>query len=386
MRVAWITDVHVRQQAIEAHREILVRVSADVARHAPDLIGIGGDLAGWTVPYRTTTAERAALTGFAAELAAIAPVVGVRGNHDPLGEFDVWNYLPGVTWFDRPGTVDVDTAAGPARVVALPWIDESALPEGSDYAAGVADVYRTTIESCRRGSAPPTLVFGHAAFSSAALRPGQPKVPTHDPELDGDVLPRWLAGALFGHYHHHQRIEGAGCPAWYGGSLFFNEYGEAGPKGWTLYDSASGTASLMPVEQPMRFVVRVRCPSGEIEGVAPDVGRAPGHVSDLRRLPIAGHHVKIVGLVKDVEIGTGRAVLAKARSYVGDRAASVRMDFEIERTERVREGAREVASANTLEGKVTQWFDVADPKPSATAQARSLGLLKQIEAEVDSSP
>src|SRR5438309_1026127 len=85
-----VSDLHVDFRARpDDLRLCLDAFLADCAREQPDLIVCAGDF----MERRSTPEERTFLADFLQHAAAIAAFYGVRGNHDGVGDLEVFNRL-----------------------------------------------------------------------------------------------------------------------------------------------------------------------------------------------------------------------------------------------------------------------------------------------------
>ena len=388
-KAAFLTDLHVRDAEIELHAELLARVIEQVRDFAPDVILIGGDLAGMQVPHKATVSERNLIARTVAHLSMIAPVVCARGNHDFPGDYQFLGHFSDVTWIEGdPALVTLDTEP-PLAVMVLPWLDRSRFAVGADYRAAVHDCYRAAIkhalpdlrETHEAGGA--CLLLGHAAIKGATLREGQPEVPTEDPVIDlGELLadvPHFDAG-FFGHYHSPQQV----FPRhFYGGSLFVNEYGEEPARGWTAW-AAHGEHEHRTLVQPRRIVARYVAGTGRIEKIVPVLLATPSTMSELVSEPPERAVLKLVAAVPSP--GALAAAREEAAGYIGALAAheiEAKAIFEVAHVERSREGAEATAAATTMTAKFGHWIGSLDEKPPKVDERRAVELLAEIEAELD---
>jgi DNA repair exonuclease SbcCD nuclease subunit len=385
LRVAFVTDIHVREAERELHGALLRETLVQVKAFAPDLILVGGDLAGLQVPHKATVWERNALADLVSGFAACAPVVCVRGNHDYPGDFGFLRHFPNVTWIEGdPALVVLDGPADaypsrPLAVFGLPWLDRSRFAVGADYQRSVRDVYASALKSAspelaevhKAGGV--CFLLGHAAVAGAHLRLGQPTLPTEDPTLDlGELLtasgapaPGRFAAGFLGHYHAPQDLA-LGCR--YGGSLLVNEYGEDSARGWTSWTESEGFRHR-PIAQPARSVIRYSA------GVPPQV--------DVLGFWSPGDKVKLAVAVPSP--GALAAAREEAAVLIGSLAAKgveAKAVFEVVQDVRSRVGADATAAATTMEAKLAHWVESLDARPEGTTVARARELLAVIEADL----
>lgn len=400
--VAFVTDIHVCDARLAEHRDGLDRLATAIRAVSPDLVLLGGDLAGTTVPHRASPGERNALVGFLLALrqdtTAEVPVVVVRGNHDYPGDWDFLGALPGVTWVDRPRVVvDADHRYA---VIGLPWLDKSAVDREQPYADAVKAAYEAAIldpetlrELLRMAEDRTSAVFGlgHIAVLSGILRPGQPVVPTADPVLTATWFHRLnRVGAdavMLGHYHGPQFIAGAGITVYYGGAVFAHEHGEELERGWTHWTRAS-SGDWVPahkvLEQGCWMILRVDAASRQVTGLEPAATPLEGIHSpeDCAALRLGPRRcrVKVVISVGTVALEAARVVGETWRAALEAATAEVRLAFETATTTRAREGAAEIAAAIRVSDKLSRYLERVEPRPEAAVAERALQLLEEVEA------
>lgn len=379
MQVAFVTDLHLQEDpgtgSVKAEQQrILEDIVQDIAITNPDLILLGGDNSGRSAPYKSTPAERNAHIWFRVQLAGIAPVIEVQGNHDYPGDYRVFNKLRTkykIIYAEQPMLIDTTAlfgTAGPHCVVAcFPWIFSSVA--GSDYYGYVRDQLDALIEQARilrdedldEDVARPYFVLGHCAIVGALVREGQPKVPTKDYTLDPKMLfPDHRGGHLFdagffGHYHHRQPVHHYGTRpvAVYGGSVFVAEYGESADKGWSLYDTRDGAFTFYNVRQSPKVEVIYDL---EIDGVAatkPDLGLA-GH--DLEDIDFDELEVRLTVLMPDEGLEPYRERLREIIAAIGKTAMTLETKYKGSAKETTRKGAKAVAAATTMEDKIRKFL------------------------------
>lgn len=252
MRIAHLGDLHITSGArLEDHRETLTAIVDAILATEPDLVLIGGDLTGRTVPHRSTPDERDVLYPAIARLAERAPVILVSGNHDDETDIRVIEQIRG-EWPIRVATVAeviaVNTPSGRANVYALPYVWKRWLLAGETIEGGVTGAQRAVEERLgqlltgwasrirrRRLSHPdePHVGLMHVQIAGCETSGGEvlagQEVELTRYQVDG-VPFDYLA---LGHLHKRQEVA---LRAWYPGSPWRNDYSETDPKGWHLVD------------------------------------------------------------------------------------------------------------------------------------------------------
>lgn len=403
MRVAFLTDVHVCEDRIEEHDRLVKALVDDIGNADPDLVLVGGDLAGTRVPHRSTPAERNLLASMVFHMAEgfDVPVVVIRGNHDYPGDYSFFEYLPGVFWSDEPELIK--DPKGAWGVVTLPWIDRSNTDRELPYPEAVQAVYDDALAEMEEGLAAvtgPIMALGHLAIAEALVRAGQPLTPTADPVLS----PSWLDGltkhgisaVAMGHYHHPQEIELGGWPlAFYGGSVFASEHGEDHrERGWTLLTFREEAGKWRagrehrPLKQSPWLKIRIDVRADKIERVEPGAIWAGETAAGIVTASgdAAGWRIKLVADVDedDADVADERVAAFRA-AFLEVGALAVRVEINVRRSSRVRDGAGEIAAAATLPAKVELYFDAIERPPKREVQRRAHAILKEIDADLDRS-
>lgn len=251
IRIAHISDSHFDergrlQDVIDVHHAFLQQARdarVDVILHAGD----------W-FERRSTPAERLAVAAFLEEAAEVAPVFGVKGNHDAELDLSIFpkletegmviiadrpSVLPG-TW--TPIALDTGITLG---CMALPWFDKAHLVAGLEVAVSQEQSRQLTIATAqdllvalggvarelRQERVIPILV-GHVLVAGSEVSSGQTLIGTTVELAPGDLLDVGASYVALGHVHKTQ--------AWadgrvaYSGSPHRCNFGEPEAKGWRL--------------------------------------------------------------------------------------------------------------------------------------------------------
>lgn len=395
MKAVVLADPHVCAERIEEHAALLKQARGCILGIRPDLVLVAGDLCGVTVPHRPHPSERNALCRFLVDIADVAPVLVVRGNHDPMAEHVFLGWLAGehpVVYAEEPIFVD----AGPAVVGLLPWIDASRVPAGDDWVGGVHQRWFEVLTAAKselamaRADGKPVLLLAHAAVSGGRISEHNPVVGTTDPLLDlGTIMPKGTFDAgFFGHWHLPQELRGGSGPAWYVGSLWASQWGEPTERGFAVWDSDRPKALERHVlEQPARVVVDFDVRRDVVLDVRPlgacrieagmtsaDVGAAlvATKVEDRSRLVL-----RLPAEPTKDESEAVRALEAVLRRSF----ASVETKRERERVVRLRAGAEKVVAARGLEDALRSFAEHVDPRPEPVTVLRAVQLVSGMEAE-----
>lgn len=361
MKIAFVTDIHVRDEEITLHRKLLARTAEAIKGRSPNLVLIGGDLAGWRVPHKASVQERNALVEFVCRLRDdnSAKVVVCRGNHDFPGDYDFLGRLEDVIFVSKPACLQLEGV----DLHVWPWLERSEFPPGADYAQELTRAYSATLSEGRRRDVV-VAILGHVATANGLLREGQPVLTTDEPLLDFKSIPGMglVDVGFLGHYHLPQVVYGGRVV--YGGSLFYNQFGEEGPRGWSYWEGkhpSTHPPELVPLVQPLRQVLRYR--AGEVPLLPPPGENEAGDVN-LR---------KVV-----VEVPAGG--LAEAKAEAQAQVPGSRLEFNVVREDRSREGAVEISAARSSREKLEKWLVTQGVSGPVTQHA--FELLEQIEDHI----
>lgn len=224
------------------------------------------------------------------ELAAVAPVVAVTGNHeDPLFWAQIAPYLaPRIRLAAADAVFPVDTRAGRLHVGCLPWPEpaEVAADPGVDrtssrgdyaaYARGRIDALAADLRSRRRESGGVAVLLGHLMVSRGVAGGGERELTLGGMyAVDGADLPTDMDYVALGHLHRPQPLPGFTGLGRYAGSpmaLDFSGDGTA-PSVAVIDITASGAKAREIPLSAGRRLVRLRGSLDELESLA---SRHPG--------------------------------------------------------------------------------------------------------------
>lgn len=260
VRILHTSDWHVGRRIRgnprqDEHEQVLAEIVAAAVEEDVDLVVVAGDLFDVSVPppwaeslvYRTL-----------GELAEVAPVVAVAGNHDHparLAAVAPLLRLAGVhlsTTIARPddgGTLLLDDVG--VRVAFIPWQSQRGIVTAADLMERSATEHAQTFaDRMRRIVAALTedlshdlvnLVVAHLTVHGAAPAGSERDVHTVlDYSVPSSIFPGELSYVALGHFHRLQRVPNP-VPTWYPGSPLHLDFGEAGEtKGVLLVDAEPG--------------------------------------------------------------------------------------------------------------------------------------------------
>lgn len=266
VRIIGIGDIHEHQSPRNADR---LRAVDQIIHEGLQVERLGAwVVAGDLFHAKSTVEGRNALDERIQRMAAVAPVIVVRGNHDEVGDLDGFGRLKAgwpIYVFERPHVAVVRLATGQmAGVFAFPYPTRAGLVSAGiapadvvDTAAGLLDpIFMLAAEQLQhaRDAGYLTFMVGHANIVGSISSSGQPQwgreidVSAGHLERLGPIL------KLFGHIHKPQEISGA----IYLGSVCRLDFGETEEKRYVVAeleaDSSYAYASRHLAVAPMFHV------------------------------------------------------------------------------------------------------------------------------------
>ena len=316
------------------------------------------------------------------DLANIAPVVVVYGNHDAPGSLDIFRSLStkhDIVIVDRPLTFRVECATGiEAAIFCLPYphkaglvgagIEHDALGQAARSALDPA--FAVAAEELRqardRGAIP--MFIGHVNVGGSISSTGQPQI-GREIELDPGLLGRLDAAVYKGlnHIHKHQVVAGDTV---YAGSICRQDFGENEGKGFVVVtDTAdSCTWELIPLDVPEQLIVE-----GRLDPIGFSIDTVNGNDftgSDEARFPKADVKVRYHYKRSErgaLDIAHILAAVAGCRSLKLDPVAQMERDVR----------APEVAAAVTVDAKGEAYCTRKQIAWTSTIAAKLTGLQQQ---------
>lgn len=378
MRIAIIADSHFDSGSrFEECRRLHTWIAEDIERQEVDLILHAGDL----YERKSTPEERLAAAAWVQQIAELAPVVIVRGNHDALED------LPLLAKLETRHPVVVEEAAGVhlvagAAVGCLAWprkgrlLSQLASTVGSEEADQVAghalqNVIRGLGQTMDQHDGP-RIFLAHAMVRGSKTSTGQPLVGC-DMEIGLEDL--GLARAdlyALGHIHMPQDWRVDGAPVVYPGSPRRTAFGEAEEKGYVIADvdeeGCTGWCRIPTPAVPMILVT--------------------GNVSPSEGLFITDPHPSTEG----AEVRLRYTVDADHREAAKEDAAHVArmmiesgaLDVKIEEVVRPTTRARvpEITTAKGNEEKLRLLWKARDEVPEPDRADRLLSHVRTLEEEI----
>ncbi|WP_433194546.1 metallophosphoesterase family protein [Nocardia sp. CA-107356] len=271
MRILHTSDWHLgkmlyKRSRIGDHRAVLAEIVGIAQSHSPDLIIHSGDLFD---NRRPSYQDEGLAIDTLRNLATLAPVVVLRGNHDSPSWFQIIGRAFGphsnIHLIDKPredpkdgGVLSFTGADGTIlRLGVLPFIDASATdlfihPEQwqSEYAQTVGRLERELATELQRDLDPSreVAVFAAHEYLTGAELSGTERATNQGYATSPDDIPA-VAYAAFGHIHNPQPLPHSKVTGYYAGSPIQLDLGEAGQtKNVLIVDLRPGQpADITPV-------------------------------------------------------------------------------------------------------------------------------------------
>lgn len=301
MRLLHISDWHLgrmtyRYSRAPEHDAVLEETVGYAHALRPHLILHTGDVFdGFRPGYAELTRGIDALQ----ELAAIAPVVVVAGNHDSPALFRLFNRLQAedrrIRFVDqaRPpedgGVLEFSCKGGEViRLAALPFVHANRMVERfedpSTWMATYADRIHRIEDALGRGlrdgydPSRHILLFAAHLYVTGARFSGSER-PLHVSDTYACRLERLpqVSYAAFGHIHSPQALPGSALTGRYAGSPICLDYGEEGEQKEIVIVEAEPGRPAMVTSQPLSAGRPLRTLTGTLEEIrawAPSVGKA----------------------------------------------------------------------------------------------------------------
>lgn len=387
-RIAVIADSHFDESSrFEECRRVHQWIAEDLRQRCVDLVLHAGDV----YERRSTATERLAVAQWVREVAEVAPVVMVRGNHDALGDLPLLERLRTKHRVIVEEAARVHHIAGVA-VAALAWPRKSELlarlPAASREAGEqtAADALRAVLLGLGQQLAAhdgPRVLLAHAMVRGSRVSTGQPLVGC-DLEIGVEDLTLVSADAYaLGHIHlpqswgdemaeHHPSAPG---PIFYPGSPRRTAYGEVEEKGYVLLDVEGDDGTRATVQR-----IPTPCaPMLLVEGIHdPDNGVI--WIPLATSTELASAEIRLRYEVQRDHRDAARALAAMIRDgWLRAGAADVKVEERVVEVSTAR--APEVATATSLGEKLVRMWSRRGDEPSPERVERLLAIAHDLEAQ-----
>lgn len=366
-RVAIVADSHFD----EASRfEECVRlhdwIANDLAERGVDLVLHAGDV----LERRSTPRERSAIAAWLRKVARHAPIVIVRGNHDPVGDLAIFAKLR----TQNPVVVEEAAAVHTVQGVAVACL---AWPRKGELLArhpdlDPADAMRAVLGGLGAeavASGLPVVLLAHAMVRGSVTSTGQPLVGCDfEIGLEDLALVRADAYAL-GHIHKGQSWDIAGAPCFYPGSPRRTAFGELESKGYTLL-TVGARGDHVHVEH-------VEAPATPMIDVSVD-WTAFGWSTGAEVADVGGAEVRVRYRTPADRRDAARADAAAFAADLRARGAvAVKVEEIVLAATRTRTPA--IAAARTLPEKLSAHWEAKGVRLDDARRARVLGKVEGLE-------
>lgn len=375
-RIAVIADSHFDEHSRWAETCRLHEwIERDIAKRGVDAVIHTGDV----FERKSTPTERNKVAEWLCDVAQHAPVIVIRGNHDPLGDLAIFAELRSkhpiiveeAAGVHLVGGIAVAAVAWPRKAHLLATLVDAGLEE-SEQAAGDAlrSVFRGLGDQLAQHNGPRVLAM-HAMVRGSVTSVGQPLVGC-DLEVALDDLA--LANAHFvalGHIHRGQDWRIGDAPIVYPGSPRRTSFGEIEAKGYVIANFDGGIPQwervIVPATPMLLLEGAWNADRGAIEGVSSE--------------KVTGAEIRLRYEVASEHRDAAKRTAAELRDQMlADGASVVKVEEIVVASVRAR--APEVAVARTLADKLAAMWRARAAEPAAEQAARLIGKVTELEVEV----
>lgn len=264
----------------EEHRAVLSEIVELARENQVDLTVVSGDTFDTSSP--APIAEQIVWHTLL-ELAEVAPVAVVAGNHDNQARLDAVAPLLAMAGITMVGAARAPDDGGViqfgdlgVKLALLPFVSqrgmvkvEEIMGSDPDQHAGVYEQrLRRIIETLTAGMTPDTvnLVVSHLTVYGGLSGGGERQAHIFGYAIPASIFPGHLSYVALGHLHRQQKMPHSGA-VWYSGSPLQLDFGEvADSKGALLVEAAPGLPSKV-TSVPLRSGIRLATVRGTLEEV-----------------------------------------------------------------------------------------------------------------------
>ncbi|MGH2753597.1 MAG: exonuclease SbcCD subunit D [Actinomycetota bacterium] len=264
----------------DEYKNVLAEITGIAQREQVDAILVAGDLfdSGSPSPMAEQIVFRALL-----DMRDIAPVVVIPGNHDNDNRLRAFapvfkHARVAVRAGLKKEPLLIETAGGPLRVAAVPWLSQRYITRVADlmakdaddlsgqYSARMRSVVKTLTEDFTEDAV--NVVLGHMTIVGGELGGGERTAQTiFDYYVDATIFPAQAHYAALGHLHKAQKMAGP-CPIWYSGAPMHLDFSDSADSKSVLLVEAEPNvpATVTPLE--LTSGRRLRTIKGTLEQLA----------------------------------------------------------------------------------------------------------------------
>lgn len=307
------------------------------------------------------------------QMANVAPVIIIKGNHDKDGDLDFLTELE-TAWpvhvINDPKTLLLDLPTGEqATVFCLPYPNKGALVAAGADVAAVAHAALDTlilngvsegaehIRTCSKEGRqmPYQFMLGHVSVAGSVASTGQPQI-GNELEVDQATLKMFATGYVgLNHIHKHQVVSNAV----YAGSLCRLDWGETERKGWIVIEAepmpSAFSWAFREIKVPARWHVEGNLTAAD--GFAYEVRKGPDGQHEEAPESWTGDDVRVRVRYQQTESAMVALQLAGIKNlFSGARRVDVEPIVISDRQVR----APEVIAETTVKGKLQAWARLSE--------------------------
>lgn len=297
------------------------------------------------------------------EMSGIAPVVLIRGNHDPDGSLDIFNTLRGLKYsinaYDTVGTHIVsDKNGNDIEILALPYINPIVFNALGEKVSAVfdsaKDYYDAQILEFKKHPKPaniPKAIIAHLSVYGAELANNE-KIVANEVMLDVDSLDDPEFDAVFlGHIHRRNQSIFKGTRIRYSAPHYRISYGEKSEGvGFIVWDINAGNTVIDIQNTPAKEMVEYHM----------SVDETKTYISS-GTLPFEIDPNVDTKIVADVSEGTTH-MFDKEKIAKKVDSGSVKINLKTIPKTRVR--SKSIANNMSVSDKVREWISVSGVEAS----------------------
>lgn len=348
MRLLHTSDWHVGKlmrgaSRADEHRAVLAEMATVAADESVDLVLVAGDLFETSAPGPES--EQVVYRGLL-DLAEVAPVLVVAGNHDnarrleavaPLLTLGRVQVRTQVARPDEGGVVRVDAGGVPVQVAMLPFVSKRGIvradalmrDEAYQLSQAYTDRLGVLVRALTEGFAADTVnvVCAHAFAAGGTTGGGERSVHTiEDYSLSALAFPVTAQYVALGHLHRSQDVPGA-TRIRYSGSPLQLDFGEtANTSSVTVVDVEPGVPAAVR-EVPLQAGRKLRTLRGSLSELEPLAGTTGDDflrivVTDRRRARMADEVRSLFPHCVDVLVQSPEDPAAPTHAPVAGRSPS----------------------------------------------------------------
>jgi exonuclease SbcD len=322
----------------EEHRSVLAELVAIAADAEVELVVVAGDVFDTSAP--TPAAERIVWRALL-DLAEVAPVVVIAGNHDnsarleavaPLLEMGRIITCSEATPPDRGGLAFYEDLG--IKVAMLPFVSQRGVVRAEQimgtnpdqHAGAYEERIKRLIAALTAGMTTDTvnLLVGHLTVHGAQEGGGERHAHIFGYAVPASVFPGHLSHVALGHLHRQQKVPHGGS-VWYSGSPLQLDFGEVDDrKGALLIEAAPGLPSkvtTVPLTSGRRLVT-LRGPVDQVLARADEVADAYVKVELMEKARVGLADVVRTAIPGTVDVALLKPVTSRSRTVESRRDIS----------------------------------------------------------------